>query len=300
MSKKYNVPPNWPAAPEGWTPPPNWKPDPNWGPAPDNWDFWTNDEGASEGYGYAENVSGDKPASTKSWFARHKVLTTIGALILVSVFVNAVSDDGESSDASAETVTTESAKPSPIPETAAPTPSAEPTTPEATQPPAPVVEPELGYGSYPADEQAFIDAFEQGKTRYNEAETELQRSVALTERDTQMCGASGNGSMVNWTGKIVEIGANNDGLAHVKIELANGVKVQTWNNALSDISDNTLIPQSAPFFGTLSSMGEDTLVTFTAESVASDTSCLTTTNLTQAFSAVDPNFLVRFSDVRPQ
>lgn len=115
-----------------------------------------------------------------------------------------------------------------------------------------------------------------------------------------MCAASANGSMINWTGKIVEIGANNDGLAHVTIEIAEGLKVQTWNNAFSDSMDNTLIPPSAPFFGTLTSLSEGALVNFSADSVASDASCLKGTNMTDVFYAVDPNFLVRISDVSAQ
>lgn len=165
--------------------------------------------------------------------------------------------------------------------------------------PAPVA-PEPSYGTYPPEEQAFIDAFQQGKAQYEGASTELQRSVALTDRDAAMCAVSNNGTMVNWVGEIVNIGANNDGLATVEIELADGVKIQTWNNAFSDSSDNTLIPPSAPFFSTLVGMSEGALVTFSADSVPSDTSCLKKANLTEAFYAIDPNFIVHFSDVRPQ
>lgn len=37
---RFQVPPNWPAAPAGWTPPAGWSADPAWGPAPDGWQFW--------------------------------------------------------------------------------------------------------------------------------------------------------------------------------------------------------------------------------------------------------------------
>lgn len=174
---------------------------------------------------------------------------------------------------------------------------------ESAPAPAPVPvapEPQPAYGTYPPEEQAFLDAFQHGKAQYEGASTELQRSVALTDRDAAMCAASNNGTMANWVGKIVNIGANNDGLATVEIELSEGVKIQTWNNAFSDITDNTLIPSSAPFFSTLVGMTEGALVTFSADSVPSDTSCLKKANLTDAFYAIDPNFIVRFSDVRLQ
>ncbi|MBO0907771.1 hypothetical protein [Arthrobacter sunyaminii] len=160
--------------------------------------------------------------------------------------------------------------------------------------------PSTAYGTYPADEQAFIEAFVQGKSQYNKASTELQQSVALRERDAQMCAVSDNGRMTNWSGRIVEIGANSDGLAHVEIEIAGGVKVKTWNNAFSDLMDNTLIPTNAPFFETLTSLSEGDLVTFSAETVPDGESCLTKGNLTTAFYAIDPEFIVKVTDVRPQ
>lgn len=42
---KFNKPPGWPDAPEGWVPDPTWTPDPAWTPPPPGWDFWTNDYG---------------------------------------------------------------------------------------------------------------------------------------------------------------------------------------------------------------------------------------------------------------
>lgn len=234
--------------------------------------------------------------------ARHRVIT-LGVLALsASIALSGCGgDDSEPAEAASNTPTMSWAPTTPTP---TPTPSESVSVPaeEPVVAPAPPVAPapQPAYGAYPADQQAFIDAFQQGKTRYEEASTELQMSVALTDRDAQMCAVSSNGSMVNWTGKVVEIGANNDGFAHVAIELADGVKVQTWNNAFSDSMDNTLIPPSAPFFGTLTAMEEGTLVTFSAESVASDSSCLKGTNMTDTFYAIDPNFVVRMSDVRPQ
>lgn len=40
MAWRFNAPPGWPAAPQGWTPPNGWTPDPTWPPAPDGWQFW--------------------------------------------------------------------------------------------------------------------------------------------------------------------------------------------------------------------------------------------------------------------
>jgi len=41
---RYNPPPGWPPAPEGFTPPPGWQPDPSWPAPPPGWQLWVNDD----------------------------------------------------------------------------------------------------------------------------------------------------------------------------------------------------------------------------------------------------------------
>jgi Domain of unknown function (DUF4190) len=41
---RFNPPPGWPPAPEGFVPPPGWQPDPAWPPPPPGWVFWTPDD----------------------------------------------------------------------------------------------------------------------------------------------------------------------------------------------------------------------------------------------------------------
>jgi Domain of unknown function (DUF4190)/Septum formation len=40
---RYNPPPGWPPAPEGFIPPPGWEPDPSWPPAPPGWQLVVDD-----------------------------------------------------------------------------------------------------------------------------------------------------------------------------------------------------------------------------------------------------------------
>ncbi|AEI13248.1 hypothetical protein [Cellulomonas gilvus] len=44
---RYNPPPNWPAAPEGWQPPPDWQPDPSWPEPPPGWQLWVEGDAPS-------------------------------------------------------------------------------------------------------------------------------------------------------------------------------------------------------------------------------------------------------------
>lgn len=84
---KYNPPSNWPTPPKGWTPPAGWKPDPAWGPPPAGWHLWIEDQPV-------------QPVQQKSWFARHKILTGLGALVAVSVIGGAIGGGGDATTAS--------------------------------------------------------------------------------------------------------------------------------------------------------------------------------------------------------
>jgi hypothetical protein len=164
---------------------------------------------------------------------------------------------------------------------------------------APVeVEPVGGeFGNYPADQAKFVKVIEDAKGEIDAAETDLQESVALRARDKQLCALLSGNKANNWTGIINNVGANGEGKAYVYIEIADKVKMITWNNAFSDISDNTLIPTSSKFFDKLVAMQKGDLVTFSASFLRSSNSCLKKGNLTEFFYGKRPEFVVKFSDV---
>jgi len=43
MGLRFNPPPGWPPAPEGFVPQPDWRPDPSWPPPPPGWRLWLDD-----------------------------------------------------------------------------------------------------------------------------------------------------------------------------------------------------------------------------------------------------------------
>ena len=153
------------------------------------------------------------------------------------------------------------------------------------------------FGDYPADQAAFVKIVEEAKGTIDAAETDLQESVALRARDKQLCALLTGNKATNWTGIVNNVGANGEGKAYVYIEIADKVKVMTWNNSFSDISDDTLIPTSSKFFDKLVAMQKGDLVTFSATLLKSSNSCLKKGNLTEFFYGQRPEFIARFSDV---
>jgi hypothetical protein len=69
MGLRFNPPPGWPPAPEGFAPPPGWRPDPAWPPAPAGWQLWVSDDTAPDDTAaYAQPVTGAEPTrSVPRW-----------------------------------------------------------------------------------------------------------------------------------------------------------------------------------------------------------------------------------------
>lgn len=218
------------------------------------------------------------PASDRPWWKKKRFVIPL----VLFVFIVGITSSEDSEDSSSTSDSVAVAEPS-----AAPTPE------------APVeVEPAGGeFGAYPADQAKFVNIIEEAKDVIDAAETDLQESVALRDRDKQLCAVLSGNKAVNWTGTIKNVGANSEGKAYVDIEIADRVRLQTWNNAFSDIGDNTLIPTSSKFFNNLVAMNKGDLVTFSGTFLRGSNSCLKKGNLTDVFYGISPEFKMRFSNI---
>jgi hypothetical protein len=223
-----------------------------------------------------ENVE-STPKSSRPWYKKKAIVIPLIILLLI---IGGASNTEVEETASTETSASENSSSSSNTE-------------------APVeAEPAGGeFGDYPADQAAFVKIVEEAKGTIDAAETDLQESVALRARDKQLCALLTGNKATNWTGIVNNVGANGEGKAYVYIEIADKVKVITWNNSFSDIIDDTLIPTSSKFFDKLVAMKKGDLVTFSATLLKSNNSCLKKGNLTEFFYGQRPEFIARFSDV---
>ncbi len=172
---------------------------------------------------------------------------------------------------------------------------------EAPEEVIPTEDPNMSdYGLYPQSQVDFISLVEKAREDLGDAETDLQESVIVRGRDKALCGVLSSRVANKWVGEVKDVGANGEGKAYLEIEIANDIRVQTWNNALSDIFDNTLIPTSSKFFDRLVAMQKGDLVYWSAKFLSDSNSCLKGANLTEYFYGKDPKFIVDFKDVVKQ
>ena len=218
------------------------------------------------------------PAS-RPWYKKKRFIIPFVFMVLVVGFGGSSSSDSEDTNSA----------------------SVEASASEASVEVIPTEDPNMSnYGLYPQAQADFIALIEQAREDLDNAETDLQESVILRDRDKALCGVLSSRVANKWVGEVKDVGANGEGKAYLEIEIADDVRVKTWNNALSDFSDNTLISPSSKFFDRLVAMNKGDLVTWSAKFLSDSNFCLKGANLTEYFYGKDPKFIVDFKDVVKQ
>ena len=153
----------------------------------------------------------------------------------------------------------------------------------------------------PAAQQAMSDAVEQGRLDAEDAESDLQRANVLNVRSETMCDSVPDGAVDQWVGTVVTVDANGEGKAVVVVSIEDDIEIGTWNNAFSDISDNTLIEQGTPLYDAALELVPGDTVRFSGTlksgSEGNDT-CYYTSNLPEVMSIESPDYIISFSDLQ--
>jgi Septum formation/Domain of unknown function (DUF4190) len=78
---RFNPPPGWPPAPEGFSPQPGWQPDPSWPPLPPSWQLWVSEDQPTATPSQAMN-----PGTTSGWAIASFVLGLLSVVVLSVIF----------------------------------------------------------------------------------------------------------------------------------------------------------------------------------------------------------------------
>ena len=153
----------------------------------------------------------------------------------------------------------------------------------------------------PAAQQAMSDAVEQGRLDAEDAESDLQRANVLNVRSETMCDSVPDGAVDQWVGTVVTVDANGEGKAVVVVSIEDDIEIGTWNNAFSDISDNTLIEQGTPLYDAALELVPGDVVKFSGtlkSGSEGNDACYYTSNLTEVMSIESPDYIISFSDLQ--
>ena len=229
-----------------------------------------------------------KKFETVAWIVSPIVVIAVIALSLVS---DSGDDSGESNaspPAESEAVVSQTDEEVERPSAAE---EASETEPPAADPQL-VPEPDV-----PQNQAAFLDVFQEYLDLFESAETELQGANYLNERDRALCEFTDNGRVEGWVGELSSVAANSEGKGVVSVKIDDDLRVETWNNALSDIFDETLIEPGTALYDSILPLKPGEQVIFSGTFVASSNSCVSDKRFSDSARASKPDFVFRFSDI---
>lgn len=150
----------------------------------------------------------------------------------------------------------------------------------------------------PANEEAFIAIVSKAQSEGINTENDMQRGGVKSARDQEICALLSDLNIQDWIGKIHTINANSDGKGVLSIEISKNIIFKTWNNALSDLRDHTLIDPGSTLFNTASAMKKGDLVEFSGTLIAGQgVECVRESSLTLRGKLENPEFILKFSSV---
>lgn len=154
----------------------------------------------------------------------------------------------------------------------------------------------------PEMQSKLIEAASFAQAESRKAENDMQRGGIKSKRDKAICNAITTLAVTDWIGVINKIDSNSDGKGVLQVEISPDVIVKTWNNALSDSGDQTLLEPNSPVFEAAAAMKEGQKVVFSGSLLPGDTDkgeCIKEGSISLRGKISEPEFLFKFSSIYP-
>ena len=152
--------------------------------------------------------------------------------------------------------------------------------------------------SLPSEQKAFADAVTSFISQYQSAPNELKKSAVRASRKQKLQELLPSMEFNGWVGRIEEMTTTSKGNACLKILLeGRPIKIETYNNELSDIGDNTLIPMNSDLFNKVADLKTGMMVKVSGQFLSDEQDFIKEISLTEEGSMTEPEFIVKFTQV---
>lgn len=153
----------------------------------------------------------------------------------------------------------------------------------------------------PVNQTDFVAVIENYAEQFRKASNELQESSLRDQRRVAMMDALNSERVIKgWKGTLQKLETNTEGKAIISVRLSPTIKLVTWNNALSDMADQTMIEKGTAPYTALANMSVGDVVEFSGSFLSSGQDGVRETSLTIRGAMTAPDFLFRFSDISKQ
>ena len=131
------------------------------------------------------------------------------------------------------------------------------------------------------------------------AQNDMQKGGILASRNNEICKILPSLNVKNWIGTVKKVDSNSDGKGVLYVSIAKDVSVQTWNNALSDIFDKTLLEPNSAIFNKASNLKTGQKVQFDGNFFSDEEKCVQESSITLDGKLDEPEFVFKFHDINP-
>jgi GYF domain 2 len=155
--------------------------------------------------------------------------------------------------------------------------------------------------SLPADQARFIAIIEQARRDYNAGSNDMAKGAARPACARAICAAFASTAAANgWIGKVAKLSTNNDGRGVLAVEIGKDVWLKTWNNAVADVGDNTLIQPESELYRKAIALRVGQWIAFSGNFLRGTKDCIREGSLTMSGAMTEPEFIFRFYDLVPR
>ena len=148
----------------------------------------------------------------------------------------------------------------------------------------------------PKSESDLIEVVKKAQMGASQAENDMARGGILAARNNSLKGMPVD--VQDWIGVVTKVDSNSDGKGVLSIEIAPDVTVKTWNNAISDSFNNTLLEPGTPLFNTAAALKKGQQVQFSGHFFLDDESGFKESSLTLRGKLKEPAFIFKFSSIK--
>lgn len=150
----------------------------------------------------------------------------------------------------------------------------------------------------PQEQTKFCDSVNDFTKKYAIAPNELKKSQLRVARKKELQDVLASLRFNDWVGELTELGTTTDGGACVSVRLHNSpIILKTWNNHISDLFDNSIIPINTPLYENISNLPKNCNVKINGTFRVSDEDFLKECSITEEGSMTEPEFIVNFNQI---
>lgn len=151
----------------------------------------------------------------------------------------------------------------------------------------------------PDKQQQFLSIVDAFATKYKAAPNDMAKGALRPQRAKALCDLLKSVKVTDWAGTVRKLSSNNEGKGVLVVTLNRASNVATWNNALSDMSDRTLIQPGTPLHEAAIQLSRNQTIIFSGSFIRGDTDCIRESSLSQSGSMTDPDWIFQFLSVKP-